>query len=280
MLLMIMVSILQVRVFNSPFCWRVEATSDLFVSCFLVVKSSGGVEIKPAQFAGGAVFRGTAVGVSDAVYYFGGFININGVGAVLNNTIRVFTGTATGLSSLNQTLYAPASGWPVPRFDHAAIVLNKTKILVFGGSNITHTFNDTWVFDTVDRTWTELFPTVQRAINDTASGPIVIPRRAGHKLVEIYDKYTNTSKILCLGGYGNPSLSDMDVWEFEPENNIWRPLNASGPSPPARKYFNILPVSDHQFILFGGENSTDILGDIYHFSTISLLNLHISISKC
>eukprot|EP01122_Echinamoeba_exundans_P014808 TRINITY_DN6793_c0_g1_i1.p1 TRINITY_DN6793_c0_g1~~TRINITY_DN6793_c0_g1_i1.p1 ORF type:complete len:490 (+),score=92.33 TRINITY_DN6793_c0_g1_i1:168-1637(+) len=239
-----------------------------YAMTFAVTKPGGGVEIKPNRFQSGygAIFRGTAVGAGDAVYYFGGFINVAGVGVVLNNTLRVFRGTPDGLSGINETILAPASGWPSPRFDHAAIVYNKTKMYVFGGSNIANVFNDTWVYDTVDRTWTELFPRVERAVNDTSSGPITIPGRAGHKLVSVFDKYTNTSKILCLGGYGNPSFSDMNVWEYEPDNNVWRPLNATGPMPPARRYFNVLPVSDHQFIMFGGENSTDVLGDIYHFN--------------
>lgn len=103
---------------------------------------------------------------------------------------------------------------PQPRVFHSMIYDNKfDSIVLFGGiggeigMNAT-IYNDTWIFNYSNRTWTEIFPSNHPS------------RRLLHSMV--YDQANE--KTLLYGGT-NEAVDFFDVWEFNLADHDWRFLD-------------------------------------------------------
>ncbi len=98
--------------------------------------------------------------------------------------------------------------------------------------------NDTWAYDPVANTWTELKP----------SGTLPSPRQPDGML---YDPATG--RILVFGGAGGETGAQNDIWAYEPTGNRWIELNPRGPRPEKRWGAGIAyDAMRRQVILFGG----------------------------
>jgi hypothetical protein len=111
------------------------------------------------------------------------------------------------------------------------------KVILFGGYKdpLPH-YNDTWVYNYSNNTWTELYPST------SPSG------RYGSKMV--YDPI-NERAIL----FGGRSTSIMDdTWIYYYGNNTWTELNTTG-SPDTRYWHGMAYDSQNQkVIVFGGRH--------------------------
>jgi N-acetylneuraminic acid mutarotase len=126
----------------------------------------------------------------------------------------------------------PGRNWQSLVYDPAT-----QRVILFGGRYGTNDLADTWTFDPVAGTWTEL--------ERRGSVPSA---RAGHAMV--YDP--TTGKVILFGGF-NGSDCFGDTWAYNPGLNKWTDLHPTGDLP-APRYGHAMayePLSG-KVILFGG----------------------------
>ena len=122
------------------------------------------------------------------------------------------------------------------------------RMIDFGGVNSSAFLGDTWAYDPVANTWTQLHP----------SG--LLPSvRWGQSMV--YD--TLSSQVIMFGGGMSYSSSQLlnDTWAYDPAANTWTKLNPAGPLPPARAGHEMTyDAANGRVIVFGGARSWEISG--------------------
>jgi N-acetylneuraminic acid mutarotase len=144
---------------------------------------------------------------------------------------------------------------PSPRGGVAAAYdLTGGRVITFGGSaNVGAPFGDTWAYDPVAHTWTELKPP-----------KAVPPRRVGGAMV--YDP--SKRRLILFGGFGDTGATLNDTWAYDPVANIWTELKPlRGARPPARDAPSLAYDSTGgQLILFGGLDAAGtVLDDAWAF---------------
>jgi N-acetylneuraminic acid mutarotase len=111
------------------------------------------------------------------------------------------------------------------------------KAVLFGGylNNDSHA-GDMWIFDPVDNTWTEIFP---------SSKPVA---RYGHSLV-----YDSVNQLGFLFG-GRVTALQSETWAFNYSSNSWTLLNPTQ-KPKARYWHDaVFDTNQERMILFGGDD--------------------------
>ncbi|MCI4350843.1 MAG: PKD domain-containing protein [Thermoplasmata archaeon] len=164
---------------------------------------------------------------------FGGYTNRH---VYLGDTWAYTRGRWTNLS--------PAIS-PPPR-DHASLAFDARDgyVLLFGGSNLTKSFNDTWKF--VGGAWTNITPTVAPT-----------PRWAASMGYDPRDR-----EVVLYGGCLNSELSD--TWTFA--GGTWVRLSpTSAPAGRGGAAFAYDPA-DGFMTLFGGDNGTLLYNDTWWFA--------------
>jgi len=118
---------------------------------------------------------------------------------------------------------------PSPRFGHAMVYdSSRDRIIMFGGANNDRCLDDTWSYDPITNSWTELNP----------SNPPPRPLVFGM----VYDP--NHDQVVLF--------TEDKIWSYHPATNSWTSLNPSS-SPPARIHPGIaLDSARSLVILFGG----------------------------
>ncbi|MCK5561340.1 MAG: hypothetical protein KAJ51_12125, partial [Thermoplasmata archaeon] len=97
---------------------------------------------------------------------------------------------------------------PIGRCGHAmASIYGTDKVLLFGGEDSTNLkYNDTWVYDLSENSWTQKSP-----VNKPSA-------RGFHAMASIY----GDDKVVLFGGYYNP-ISEIydDTWVYDLSNDTW-----------------------------------------------------------
>ncbi|KIP12569.1 hypothetical protein PHLGIDRAFT_97993 [Phlebiopsis gigantea 11061_1 CR5-6] len=167
--------------------------------------------------------------VGSKFYMFGGQVD----GEFLND-LWVFD-----LNSLRTQaqwdLVEPAEGSPKPaqRTGHVCVSYGE-KIILFGGTDCQYHYNDTWVFDTVTRMWSEL----------TCIGFIPSPRE-GHAAAVVDDV------VYVFGGRGVDGKDLGDLGAFKLSNQRWYMFQKMGPAPSARSGHAMASMGSRVFVLGG-----------------------------
>ncbi|KAI0283620.1 hypothetical protein BGY98DRAFT_1093720 [Russula aff. rugulosa BPL654] len=112
---------------------------------------------------------------------------------------------------------APGNEKPLPRAGHVSVTTGD-RIIIFGGCDGPHIFNDTWSFNISTRKWTEI----------QCAGSIPSPR-AGHAAVLIDDV------MYVYGGrtVGNTNIGDLTALNLSTRR--WTAFQDIGPSPCGRR---------------------------------------------
>jgi hypothetical protein len=122
---------------------------------------------------------------------------------------------------------------PPPRED-AAIATNGKFIILFGGRG-SGLFNDTWLYDFQNSSWTELFPSLSPS------------PRLGSAMTRIW----NEDKIILFGGQQGTTLLS-DTWSFNITNLEWSSINTTI-HPSSRSYSLMSMINGtKKILLFGG----------------------------
>jgi hypothetical protein len=143
--------------------------------------------------------------------------------------------------------------WPFQRIGASTVLDPATNALVlFGGWNGERLFNDVWFMDTSagEETWLRVRP--------EGAPP---PARAYHSA--IID--TANHRLVIYGGRTRLAPR-ADVWalDLDDEPLTWRELLPAGSAPPARQMHTaIYDVYNHRMVVFGGQGSNGLLGDLW-----------------
>ncbi|GJE87566.1 hypothetical protein PsYK624_036490 [Phanerochaete sordida] len=134
----------------------------------------------------------------------------------------------------------PAEGSPKPahRTGHICVSYGE-KIILFGGTDCQYHYNDTWIFDTNTRMWSEL----------TCIGFIPSPRE-GHAAAVVDDV------VYIFGGRGVDGKDLGDLGAFKLSNQRWYMFQKMGPAPNARSGHAMASMGSRVFVLggLGGES--------------------------
>ncbi len=176
--------------------------------------------------------------------------------------------SATSISSTGSTVphhnmwinLKPSGTQPSPRMDQAMVYVPETgQIVMFGGGDINgqagcRPLNDTWAYDPVANTWTELKP--------TGALPAA---RVGHTMV--WDLFF--SRIIMFGGTTTTTADGAlnDTWAYNPVTNEWTELALPEPLPSTRFGHSMsFSFREGYLLLFGGRGRDDLdLNDAWRF---------------
>jgi hypothetical protein len=129
------------------------------------------------------------------------------------------------------------------------------RLVMFGGDTGKEPPNDTWAYDPVANTWTELKP----------SGTLP-SARLGHSIA--YDPVTHL--LIMFGGRVVAGATLNDIWAYAAANT-WTELSPSGTLPSPR--FGQAMAYDsttRQLVMFGGRSETDVpLDDTWTYDSVS-----------
>jgi hypothetical protein len=170
--------------------------------------------------------------------------NANGLGGTPAWTMLSPSGTAPSPRNLSTAAYDPASN----------------TMIVFGGNNGASNFDEVWTLSNANGlggtpAWTKLSP----------SGGLPM-ERSYHSAV--YNPVLN--RLTVFGGAtGSTFAYANDVWVLSNANGLggppsWAQPSPSGAPPPARAVHSaVLDGASGRMIVFGGADSTGLLGDIW-----------------
>ena len=126
---------------------------------------------------------------------------------------------------------------PSARSGHSMVYDSKNnKIVLFGGTDGSNFFQDTWVYDVSSDTWTQKNP---------SSKPTV---RSGHAMV--YD--STNEKILLFGGDDGSGTYFQDTWEYYLASDTWTQKNPSTKPQGRDGHAMTYDSKNEKVVLFGG----------------------------
>jgi N-acetylneuraminic acid mutarotase len=156
------------------------------------------------------------------------------------------------------TVLHPERAGPSRRWGYAAAYDSSAgRMTVFGGEAVGVSpggpYDDTWAYDSLANTWTELRPQGE-----------VPAARTGAKMV--YD--TVGRRIIMFGGCrsGNSTYFN-DIWAYDSAANTWTQLDPSGALPSSRIFPLLVWVSSAgQIVMFGGLGPVGFPNDTWAFT--------------
>ncbi|MGB2980926.1 MAG: kelch repeat-containing protein [Candidatus Zixiibacteriota bacterium] len=198
------------------------------------------------------------------------------------------------LSANTWTQQSP-SPKPWEREWHAMAYIGGDQVLLFGGGieYLSMWFDDTWVYDLSDGTWTDKAPSPRpeaRGRHDMAyiGGDQVLLYEGGPSMETwVYDLGANTwtceypssgplwshdgyamayiggDQVVLFGGFHPEPGCNDDTWVYDLSDKTWTQQDPSS-RPPARMYHDMAYIGGDQVLLFGGLNSAkEILADTW-----------------
>ncbi len=127
-----------------------------------------------------------------------------------------------------------------------AMVWDGTQVIMFGGWDGSMELNDTWCYNPVTETWTEMLPTGSPSPRD------------GHQMV--WD--TLNRRVVMYGG----NATDSDTYFYNPVGNAWTSASISGPN---AKDEHRMVWDGERAILFGGfEGGATPTNDVWCFDPV------------
>lgn len=147
---------------------------------------------------------------------------------------------------------------PQPRSGHTAVVIGKSKVVVFGGLVDKKFLSDIVVYDIENKVWFK--PECTGSGSDEQIGP---SPRAFHVAVAI------DCHMFIFGGrsggrrLGDFWVLDTDIWQ-------WSELTSFGDLPSPRDFAAASAVGNRKIVMNGGWDGKKWLSDVYVLDTISL----------
>ncbi len=160
-----------------------------------------------------------AIGSLEAVRHLG---KDQPIVVITDDTVPATNASSTTAASSTWTHLTPATDWLIPARAFHAMVYDSAdgKVILFGGQADAGDLNDTWAYDPVANTWTELHPA-----GDLPSA------RDRHAMA--YDSADRQGDPLWRGLTADDSTLN-DTWAYDPAANTWTELHPAGGLPPAR----------------------------------------------
>ena len=147
----------------------------------------------------------------------------------------------------------PSGSLPATRALHSMVYDSASdKVILFGGMDNGGKFqSDTWAYDPIANTWTNLNPSGNRPVARTNSSMVYDP---------------DSGKVILFGGMDVAFLMLGDTWVYDPTANSWAELTPTGSSPTARAgHAMVYEPGNGKVILFGGKTDTGFLNDTWAY---------------
>ena len=146
------------------------------------------------------------------------------------------TGSLPSARAFQSMVYDPSTG----------------RVIMFGGAASDGScLGDTWAYDPVANTWTDLSP----------SGTVPSPR-SGESMV--YD--SSTGEVIMFGGAASNGFGLNDTWVYDPTTNSWADLQPFGAVPSARESQSMVyDAATNRVIMFGGTRGGAVLSDTWAY---------------
>jgi hypothetical protein len=237
----------------------------------------------------------SAVNIAGKAYIFGGLTNTDVI--VGGETVLEFDLDGTSAPATRATHGDPSTGtetWPAGRFDHAALALSDSRMLVYGGrANADDAaplpLGDMWIFtpdfgDPDGGAWRKL-PTLVVASGSSFTD---LRGRYGHRMLSrrVVTPAGTFEEIFIYGGH---LLFDSgSMVSYEPTDEFVKvtlditPVNDGGSvrprdevvsvelldgSPPGRRSWHGMTLTGNRLYVMGGENSAaQTLNDLWEFN--------------
>ncbi|KAJ9175422.1 hypothetical protein P3X46_013979 [Hevea brasiliensis] len=155
---------------------------------------------------------------------------------------------------------------PQPRSGHSAVVVGKSKVVVFGGLIDKKFLSDVVVYDMENKQWFQ--PECSGSGSDGQVGP---SPRAFHVAVSI------DCHMFIFGGrsgskrMGDFWVLDTDIWQ-------WSELTSFGDLPSPRDFAAAASIGNRKIVMYGGWDGKKWLSDVYVLDTISLEWMELSVT--
>lgn len=135
---------------------------------------------------------------------------------------------------------------PAPRNTHTATLLKTGHILVFGGRDEFHFFNDVWLLDTNTMRWEELNMEGEK------------PRgRSGHTAVLVREQ-----NVMVFGGWAGGYSRFDDLYELNTRTLKWTKHHPTGRLPRQRSGHSAALLTPTTMVIFGGWGLQTYLSDV------------------
>eukprot|EP00891_Asterochloris_glomerata_P001316 jgi/Astpho2/1316/Aster-06188 len=153
---------------------------------------------------------------------------------------------------------------PPPRARHTATMLDQSKMLIFGGVNHRTRYDDLWMLNLVEKSWTQVKP--------DGKGPAA---RAHHSATKC------GNKIFVFGGYGGNGRAFGDFWILH-LSDAGQPVRWEEPiipgTPPTARFDHcgfIFPVQPNsttydKFVIMGGRDNSSVFNDSFMLDLASM----------
>jgi N-acetylneuraminic acid mutarotase len=188
------------------------------------------IELKPSGTPPPARYGHSIASIGGRLIVFGG-----STASVAVGDMWAYDSAADAWEPLKPSGTAPsARSGHAMAYDQAA-----HRLILFGGlDNTAAPLDDTWAYDPVADTWTEL---------DPSGGPPLA--RIGHSMV--YDPVARRS--ILFGGSTRASAALGDIWAYDAGANSWTELQPKGRVPSARTgHSAAYDQVTHRLMVFGG----------------------------
>jgi N-acetylneuraminic acid mutarotase len=161
------------------------------------------------------------------------------------------TGTTAAPGTALWTELKPSGDGPSVRAGQCMVYDAKNdQVIMFGGTDSTALFADTWAYSPSVNAWKNLNP----------SGQVPSGRAA---MAMVYDPASG--KVVMFGGIEKNALLG-DTWIYDPGTNAWTEVTTTGAGPSARGgHAMVYEPATGKVLLFGGKDDSGVLNDTWTF---------------
>jgi len=139
---------------------------------------------------------------------------------------------------------------PCGRAFHAALWVDDTKMVIFGGLGKQGSLDDSFEYDAKESQWGVLFQ----------SGAVRPAPRYGHTMTET----TKAGVVLVYGGAGAGFFDDLFL--FDTRTGCWDAIQPHGTIPAPRAFHSAVSLqSASKMFVFGGQNGSTNLADLHEY---------------
>ncbi|CAN6697550.1 unnamed protein product [Malus baccata var. baccata] len=154
---------------------------------------------------------------------------------------------------------------PQPRSGHTAVIVGRSKVVVFGGLVEKKFLSDIVVYDIDNKLW------YQPECTGGSDGQVGPGPRAFHVAVVI-----DCHMFIFGGRSGGKRLGDF--WVLDTDIWQWTELTSFGDLPSARDFAAASAIGNRKIVMYGGWDGKKWLSDVYLLDTISLEWMELSVT--
>ena len=207
------------------------------------IVGSGSVDLSPP---GGVYTTGTKVGLTanpDSGWAFSewsgdltGSTNPDTITMAGNMTV---TATFTEIPVEGNWTQQSPDPHPLEKAYHRMAYVGDDQAVLFGGRDGSYTnYNETWVYDFSENTWTQKNPSTKPSV------------RRAHAMA-----YLGGDQVLMFGGWDGSTRND-ETWIYDLSDNDWTQMSPST-SPSARLDMDMAYIAAGQVLMFGGDDGAN-----------------------